>query len=588
MNISRSARALARGFAALTAAAVLTSVFAGPAAADEPTPTTTAPATSEAPSTSEAPTTAPSSTEPENKPAAAQPQAAADERPQVKASVVLGKEVYQSDEDVHFTFTLTNTGTVPAKGLQIAQSLSKPTDLVVLFDDGGWGPLVRKPGVDLDPGKSFELQITGKIRDITQPETVVEGQAFDSDGRYVTDFGGRAKVEQKILPARGTVYGDRNGNGVFDDGEQLAGIPLALQYLNGSNRYPATSGPDGKVDFGKVPSAVYYLGGVPVGDWLIPLQHIHIGANSTDLLIRAVPPLHGALKASMAFTQDSYQAGDLAHLTVTLSNSGPIPLTGIVAACDRFGSDFALKGGPGWGDLDTFADGVAIAPGQTRTFDVTERVPEAARTSGIVTADCDFGYREVGTDEHPNVGAQAAVPGAKATLVGDVAVYDDRGQVKQGIAGTKVVLVSDRHCPVVAEQTTDEKGHFEFHDVVPGPEYRVFFLPPAGWKIKDGNPWEIFVRGPADRPVTLRVGAEQGDAPLPEVPGNPADCTAGAPATPSTGAAGANGGTGGGQSGGSGLASTGVDAIGLGALALLALALGGGLVFGARRRRRTI
>ncbi|MEV5714308.1 hypothetical protein AB0L41_10435 [Amycolatopsis mediterranei] len=590
MNISRSARSLARGFAALTAAVVLTSVFAGPAAADEPTPAATAPATSEAPSTSDAPAkepgSAPSSAEPENKPAAAQPQAAADERAQVKASVVLDKEVYQSDEDVHFTFTLTNTGTVPAKGLQLAQSLSKPTDLVILFDDGGWGALVRKPGVDLEPGKSFELQVTGKIRDITQVETVVEGQVFDGDGRYVADFGGRAKVEQKILPARGTVYGDRNGNGVFDDGEQLAGIPVALQYLNGSNRYPATSGPDGKVDFGKVPAAVYYLGGVPVGDWLIPLQHIHIGAGSTDLLIRAVPPLHGALKASMVFTQDSYQAGDLAHLTVTLSNSGPIPLTGIVAACDRYGSDFALKGGPGWGDLATFADGVTIASGQTRTFDVTERVPDAARNSGVVTADCDFGYREVGTDEHPNAGAQAAVPGVKATLAGDVAVYDDRGEVKQGVAGAKVVLVSDRHCPVVAEQTTDAKGHFEFHDVVPGPEYRVFFLPPAGWKIKDENPWSIFVRGPADRPVKLQVEAEQGDAPLPEVPVNPADCTAGAPTTtPSTGA---TAGTGGGQSGGSGLASTGVDAIGLGALALLALALGGGLVFGARRRRRTI
>jgi hypothetical protein len=568
----------------LAAAALLTGVFAGPAAAD-PTPESTAPATSEAPSTPEAPapepSSAPSSTQPENKPAAAQPQAAADERAQVTASVVLEKKVYQSDEDVHFSFKLTNTGTVPAHGLQIAQSLSKPTDLLVLFDDGGWGQLVRSPGVDLEPGKSFELQVTGKIKDIAQAETVVEGQVFDGDGRHVADFGDKAEVRQTILPARGTVYGDRNGNGVFDDGEQLAGVPLTLQYVNGPNRFEATSDADGKIDFGKVPSATYYLGGVPAGGWLFPFQNIRIGADSKDLLIRAVPPLNGALKASMAFTQDSYQAGDLAHLAVTLSNSGPIPLTGIVAGCDRYGSAVALKGtGPGWGDLGNTAGGVTIAPGQTRTFDVAERVPEAARNSGVVTADCDFGYREVETENHPTAHAQAAVPGVKATLVGDVAVYDDRGEVKQGIAGVKVVLVSDQHCPVTGEQTTDAKGHFEFHDVVPGPEYRLFLLPPAGWKIKYDNPFSITVFGPADHPVRLQVEAEEGDAPLPAVPTNPADCSAATP-TSTTGAA---GGSGGGQSGG-GLASTGVDAFSLGALALVALALGGGLVFSARRRR---
>jgi len=575
----------------LAAAALLTGVFAGPAAADEPTPTATAPSTSEVPSTSEAPapgtSSAPSSTQPENKPAAAQPQAAADERAQVTASVVLDKDMYQSDEDVHFSFKLTNTGTVPANGLQIAQSTDKPTDLLVYYDDSGWGPLVRHPGVNLEPGKSFELQITGKIRDITQSKTVVEGQVFDASGQRVADFGGTADVRQTILPARGTVYGDRNGNGVFDDGEQLAGIPLELWYVNGLNRYGATSGADGKIDFGKVPSAAYYLGGgLPVGGWLIPFRTIHIGADSKDLLIRAVPPLNGALKASMAFTQDSYQVGDLAHLAVTLSNSGPIPLTGIVASCNRIGSDVAFKGdGPGWGDLGNTAAGVTIAPGQTRTFDVTERVPEAARNSGVITADCDFGYREVGIGEHPTASASAAVPGVKATVVGDVGYYK-RGEARQGLAGVKVVLVSDRHCPVTAEQTTDAEGRFEFHDVVPGPKYQLYALLPKGWQSRFLNPVPIYVRGPADSPVEVRIYAEPGDAPLPTVPTNPADCTAGAPTTTTT-PTGAAGGTGGGQSGGGGLASTGVDAFSLGALALAALALGGGLVFGARRRRNS-
>ncbi|SEB30372.1 hypothetical protein SAMN04489727_0320 [Amycolatopsis tolypomycina] len=61
------------------------------------------------------------------------------------------------------------------------------------------------------------------------------------------------------------------------------------------------------------------------------------------------------------------------------------------------------------------------------------------------------------------------MPGGKATIVGDVAVYGEQGGVKQGVAGTKVVLVSDGHCPVTAERTTDANGHFEFHDGRPGP-----------------------------------------------------------------------------------------------------------------------
>ncbi len=228
---------------------------------------------------------------------------------------------------------------------------------------------------------------------------------------------------------------------------------------------------------------------------------------------------------------------------------------------------------------------MTIGAGETRTFDVTDTVPAAAFNRGYVVAACDFGYPEVDIENHAEASDQAAVPGGVGALVGDVEVYTDQGQVKHGVAGVKVLLTAEQACPVIAEQTTDEKGHFEFHKLVPGLAYNLYFLPPRGWKIKYDNPTSVDVYAPEDNPARLGIQAEEGDAPLPKVPTNPANCTAGASTTPSTAAA---GGTGGGQSGSSGLASTGVDAIGLGALALLALALGGGLVAGARRRRRTI
>ncbi|MEV4057730.1 hypothetical protein AB0J55_41545 [Amycolatopsis sp. NPDC049688] len=487
------------------------------------------------------------------------------------------KDDYASDEEVHFTFKLKNTGGVTATGVWVSQHIDQPTDLQVAYDPG-WGDLTYGRGIKLEPGQTYELPVTGHIRDIGKDIVRVRGVVFDDSHFGIGDFDASAHVTPASGEASGVVYGDKNGNGVRDRGEELPGIKLTLRYVHGDVTYTATSDEDGNLTF-KVPAADYYLGGDVVGGWLFPWHTVHIGAG-TKLDLRGAPPLNGALTASMKFTQDSYQVGETAHVTVTLANSGPIPLVGVVAACNRIGDPYILSGRTaGWGDLA--GDGVTIAAGETRVIDVSEAVPQAAFNRGIVVAACDFGYSEVDTENHAQAHAQAAVPGAKAVVEGNVGVFDDQGQVKQGLAGVKVVLVSDRHCPVAGERTTDAKGHFEFLDVAPGPQYHLYLLPPAGWKIKYENPMWIDVWGPPENHRVWRIDAEQGDAPLPAVPANPADCTT---ATPPPGPA---GGTGGGQSGGSGLASTGVDATALGALALIAFALGGGLVFGARRRRRS-
>ncbi|HET6709872.1 prealbumin-like fold domain-containing protein [Amycolatopsis sp.] len=561
----------------MTAAAVLTSVFAGPAAAEDPTPTSTAPATSAAPAEPPA-STPPVSPAPESKPPA-QPQAAPAERARVEVSIAGLKDEYASNEDVHFRFKLTNTGNVTATGVWVSQHISQPTDLDVPYDPG-WGDLAYGRGIKLEPGQSYERELTGHIRDIGKDTVHIRGVVFDSSNFGVGEFDAKANVTTAPGEASGVVYGDKNGNGARDNGEELAGAKFTLRYVHGDVTYTATSDSAGNLTF-KVPAADYYLGGDVVDGWLFPFRVVHIGED-TKLDLRGAPPLNGALKASMKFTQDSYKVGDLAHLTVTLSNSGKIPLIGIVAGCNRIGDPHILSGRtPGWGDLA--AGGVTIAPGETRTFDVSEAVPQAAFNRGIVVASCGFGYAEVDIENHADARAQAWVPGAKAIVEGTLGVFDDQGEVKQALDGVKVVLVSDQHCPVTGERTTDAKGHFKFEDVAPGPRYRLYFLLPKGWKTKYENPLEIDVFGPPENHRPWRIAAEEGDAPLPAVPVNPADCTAGAPTTTT----GPGGGTGGGQGGASGLASTGVDARGLGALALIALALGGGLVFGARRRRRT-
>lgn len=438
----------------------------------------------------------------------------------IDVSVTFDKPSYGTGDEVRATVKLTNNNSGRAAGLTVFQ-IFDPIDLYVPY--GGWGVLRDRPGLTLESGQSFELTVSGQVRDPEQTTTALRGTVFDETGFGVGTFDSRVPVTRVPGRATGVFYADRNGDGVLDAGEPLAGAEFTLRYTTGTRNYTATSDAEGKFTF-DLPAGEYTLGGDVVDGWLVRWQTVRITPDTPDLLVRGAPPLNGALTASLAFTQDSYQPGDLAHLTVTLANSGSTPMTGIVAACNRIGDGYLLNAtGPGWGDL-VWNRGVTIAAGETRTFDVSETVPQASFNRGKVVAACDFGYSEVDIENHANARAEAAVPGAKAVVEGTIGVVDDRGEVTRGLAGTEVVLVSDRHCPVTGRRTSDENGHFLFEDVAPGPAYQLYFLTPSGWKTKHENPTGIEVQGPPENHYAYRIAAEEGDAPRPDVPVNPADC----------------------------------------------------------------
>lgn len=584
MSKGPGARSIARTagiyLATITAGAALTGVFTAPAVADpEPSaPTSSVPTTSEAPSSAPAPT---SSAPPVETPssAAPKPQAASDK---LEASVTFEKSSYRTDEDVRFTFKVKNVSGTRVTGLQLNYFFGEPGALSIPYEPG-WRELGRSPGVSLEPAGAIEIPVTGQVADLDSDVVNVRGFLYDDSSLSIGQFKASVPVTKVVGGAEGVVFGDKNGNDKLDDGEQLAGIPLTLRHTLGTKEYKATSDADGKIDFGDVAAARYLLGGgEAIKGWLFPTKVVQVGADTTNLPIRGVQPLNGALKASVSFTKDTYKAGELAHLTVTLSNSGSIPLSGIVAGCNRVGTDFGLRGnGPGWGELAYFAGGVTIAPGETSTFDVSEKVPDAALNHGRVAVGCDFGYAEVDIERNPSAIDEAAVPGGMATLAGQVADDSDPSKPGPGIAGVKLIFSSDGDCPTIVETTTDADGNFKIENVVPGPKYRLFFAPPKGWRIKNENPTSIYVVGPPDNPARLHVGAEKGEEPPVTMPTRRPGCDASGTTTPAHGAPGQQG-----SGGGTGLASTGADVLGLGALALAALALGGGLVFTSRRRRR--
>lgn len=596
-----SGRAITTYLATLATGLVLTGVLApGLAAADptEPNTVPTAPPASDVPPTESSstnpeppvPPAAPAPQEPENRPPAV-PAAAAVE---LDVSAEFDKPTYHSGDLITVKFHIKNIGSEKAVGLNAHNRFDPPDELQ--FDPGQWGDLARRPGVTIEPGATFETQLSGHTKKADSEKVTLTGNIFDERGFGIKEFAFSAPVTKRLGNVAGTVFGDKNGNGALEDGEELAGIPVTLSYFgNPQQRFTATSNAVGHFDFGDVPTASYFTGGDVIDGWLFAFDIIDVDESdeNSDLLIRGAPPLNGALQVSMKFTKDTYKPGELAHVTVKLANSGSTPLVGIVTACDRAGFDHSLDGtGPGWGDLAFLANGVTIAPGQTVTRDVTEAVPDAALAVGHVGVGCDFGYREVDIENHPSAGDQAAVPGGIATLVGEVRNFPNghgNGQQGEGVGGVRLVLVeTERDCPVVAETTTDDKGHFELHNLAPSQNYQLYLLPPAGWKVKFDNPTPVdVVAGPGPSRVFLEV--KPGDGELPTVPSQPAGCTTGtpaptpppaepAPAEPAPAPQGRSS---------SGLASTGASVIGLGALGALALLLGAGAVVLGRRRRST-
>jgi len=421
-------------------------------------------------------------------PAAAVP--ATTQRPQLEISAEFGKPVYGTGEQISVTFRVRNAGTEPAVGLHAANNLFLATEL--RFDPSNWGELNSGgSGRTLEPGATYETTLSGFQGKPDADTVTLTGNVFDQSGFSAGQFAFTAPVTLTTSHVAGTIFGDRNGNGVFDAGEEAPGATLTLHYAFAFEFSPATTADAaGRFDFGELPTVAYSTDGTAAG-FNVPFVRLDIDAarDNSDLRIRAVPPLGGALHAAMAFTRNRYRPGDTAHVKVTLTNSGAIPLTGIVASCNRSGEGPQLGGtGPGWGALAADTAGVTVQPGQTRRFDVSEQVPASAFDFGYVLVACDFNYAGVLDETAPAVSDTARVPGALATVSGRIIQpVTGPNQPLTGIPGVPVTLVRDNHGHnrVIGRATTDAGGNFAFPNVVPGTGYTLRFRMPPEWTLAD-------------------------------------------------------------------------------------------------------
>lgn len=501
------------------------------------------------------------------------------------------KTSYDVGDPVRATIKITNEGVGWGTELDFLPEWHEST---LGYDLAQWGdlypfatghyPFPTSPSrLRLWPGQTHVVELTG-----TAPQWSREGKVRlkgtirggYSNQQLTLDL--VADVTHQTGDAVVVVFGDTNGNGTPDAGEELPDLQVGIEGGLPATWRSGTTDATGRFRVEDVPAGQYRVT-TWVDDWVPAFDDYDVfvvtGGAETVHEAPLVRPLGDALVAGLAFDRPSYQPTDQPKLTVSLTNNTGADLT-VHAQCGSTAWPYQVDNGPEWGPLAEGGPGVPLAAGATWTYTVNVVVPEDAADYGLVGAACDFGPRE--SDGRLWAGsvraeAKARVPGATWTTTGRVEVYGESPQ--RVVPNVKLVLLDPDTGAPVARTTTGEDGSFVFPDlpvgeytpVVVGPWKVVWYEMVPGFHVIRDNPY----------PVVLFVepGPEVADPDLtttdPDQAAGPGrdDRSGGVLGAPAS----AGGPT-------DALASTGASVIGIALLGLLALALGVATRVSGRRR----
>jgi len=204
--------------------------------------------------------------------------------------------------------------------------------------------------------------------------------------------------------------------------------------------------------------------------------------------LRAVRPLAETVHANLALDRETYRAGDSALVTISLTNTGPRPVTGVFAACDGIGYGRDLDITPaGWGELAYGGPGATIQPGETRTFRVPGTVRDVSGSWGFLEEYCDF-PRDEDFSGSPRGEDTAKVTGRTGTSAGRIVTETGEGLPGQQVEATDVDTGS------VVTATTDADGRL----TVTGSAGRYRLSVPGPWVLSGDQPVYV-VAAPLNR-----------------------------------------------------------------------------------------
>lgn len=516
--------------------------------------------------------------------------------PDIRVTASFDKASYDMVEPIRATVRITNAGTGYGASIGLR---TEYVDSALSYDPAQWGDLRPNQSTptspSLWPGEERVITLVGTYPTyrfngtVRLKATIVASDTNQADN--VIDIS--AAVTHSTGDAVALIYGDRNGNGAFDQGEELPGVQVGFEGGLPRKWLDGRTDASGRFRLEDVPAGHYKLFLYSTDDgWITPEDLYRVvtvkAGQESSAEFRLVRPLSDKLEVTLSFDRPSYRPGEQPTLTGTLTNNTGAPIT-VMAYCGGYGWAYEIANTDEWGPLAWNGPGIALADGETRAFHVVETMPEASPDHGLVLASCYFGPAGL-PNGSPLVRATAEVPGAVWTTPGQVVRQGEGGNV--GVGGVELVLLDPRSGRVAARTVTDASGGFTFPDLAVG-QYTPVVLGP--WRVHAVHEGPLFeaVRGSLwPRLVFVEPGPEVADPgpvqPEPVAPVQPADFTGSTSGGFSGGTAG--GFSGGGTSGGSaapavGLADTGVSVIALGLFGLLALALGVGTRVAAGIRR---
>ena len=145
--------------------------------------------------------------------------------PKFDVSIKFDQPSYHSGDTVTGSIKITNTGDALVPAVRLVAS---PDNLK--WDIKDWQSIwLNGPGVAMAPGATEVRTFTGSILDPNKP---IKGVAIVRVYEPV-DSAFRAEDTATVTPTKGgivgTLYGDANGNGKYDQGEALSGVQVTCK-----------------------------------------------------------------------------------------------------------------------------------------------------------------------------------------------------------------------------------------------------------------------------------------------------------------------------------------------------------------------
>jgi uncharacterized repeat protein (TIGR01451 family) len=332
----------------------------------------------------------------------------------LRVCATFDKTAYRSSEIIKLTISITNIGTGTALRVFMDGPLSGPGYRMLNPESG----IFAGPGaaVNIPPGQTYTVEQDGYAADPTSGTVTYSGEVIQGTGQVLHSYPDPVNISASVTAITasygGTVFADDNANGQQDSGEHgLPGITVTLNgpfgglgTSTGGTDFTATTDAQGHFQLDNLPGGEYFdhVTGVPAGSVVHSPDTLGVvlvdgSPGQTSESYPVVRQLSDTLHATMSFDESSYRVGESAHLTVTLTNTGTTPITGIQASCDHVGDANQVMGlGNGWEVLQ--GAGLTVDAGQTTTLHLSELVMADSGAQGMFFAECVFGPNAINGD----------------------------------------------------------------------------------------------------------------------------------------------------------------------------------------------